>query len=113
MKKVLALVVLSVMFLGAVTPSYAGEVGAASNPTAKLGRGVLNIFDGLVEVPGTMIRDTKKENLAVGLTKGAVHGLANTCMRLLGGAYEIVTFPIPVPADYAQMMEDPKFLKSE
>ncbi|MBF0216832.1 MAG: exosortase system-associated protein, TIGR04073 family [Candidatus Omnitrophica bacterium] len=113
MKKVLALVVLAVMFLGSAVPSYAGELGAPSNPTAKLGRGILNIFDGLVEVPGTMIRDTKKDNLAVGMTKGIVHGMANTCMRLLGGAYEIVTFPVPVPANYAQMMEDPKFLKSE
>jgi putative exosortase-associated protein (TIGR04073 family) len=77
----------------------------------KLVRGVLNIADSVVEVPGTMMRKSHKEGIVSGMTLGMVDGIFNTAKRALAGVWEVVTFPIPIPENYEPILSDPEFLK--
>lgn len=107
MKAVAIMLILVLAFSGT---AFAAETVAENNPMTKLGRGVLNIFDAVVEIPGTMIRDTEADGIASGVTKGTVMGVINTVVRALVGVYEVATFPVPIPEGYGPILDDPKFL---
>ncbi len=110
MKKIFVMmVVCTLMFSGVAIAQDAED----NSPITKLGRGVVNILDALVEIPGTMMRESEAEGVATGLTKGTVMGIVNTVVRALAGAYEVATFPVPVPQGYEPIMDDPKFLAKE
>jgi len=112
MKKILTVALaLSLVFASASVAQTTGTTD--DNAMTKLGRGLLNILDAIVEVPGTMMRETEAEGAATGMTKGVVVGVVNTLIRALVGAYEVATFPVPVPEGYAPIMDDPKFLSTE
>lgn len=106
------LVVICFLFSGlaAAQPPSAEVFAVESNPLEKLQRGVLNLADAVVEVPGTMLRKSKRENPAVGFTIGAVEGVMNTVKRALAGVWEIATFPIPIPENYEPILPEPEFL---
>jgi putative exosortase-associated protein (TIGR04073 family) len=78
--------------------------------TGKFTRGLSNLADSLVEVPGTMMRKSKSEGAAVGMTFGVFEGAYNTVKRALAGVWEVVTFPIPLPENYDPILPDPEFL---
>jgi putative exosortase-associated protein (TIGR04073 family) len=85
-----------------------------SGPMKKLGRGVLDIADAFVEIPGTMMRVGKEDGAAAGMTTGLVEGIFNTVKRALAGIWEVGTFIIPIPEKYEPIdLEDPKFLSTE
>lgn len=110
MKKIISIVlVLTVLCSGAAYAQSTTE----NNAMTKLGRGILNILDAIVEIPGTMIRESEAEGVATGVTKGTVVGVVNTVLRALVGVYEVATFPVPVPANYEPIMDDPKFLSAQ
>ena len=47
------------------------------------------------------------------LKRGVLKGVGMSCLRLGVGAYEIVTFPFPMPKDYAPILKDPEFMFEE
>jgi len=109
MKKVIAiLVVFGLMFSMAVT-SEAQDNG----PMPKLGRGLMNILDAVVEIPGTMLRTGEEKGAGAAFTEGLFMGVVNTVKRVVVGAYETVSFPIPVPADYEPILDEPQFLSTD
>jgi putative exosortase-associated protein (TIGR04073 family) len=77
---------------------------SAQNPGQKLGRGFANVTLGFVEIPATAAETARNEGPAMGATVGFLKGIGYSVVRTLAGAYELVTFPFPVPANYAPIM---------
>ena len=81
-------------------------------PIQKLSRGVLNIFDSVVEIPGTMMRMSEEKGAATGMFEGFFIGAVNTVIRAVVGVYEVGTFPFPIPAEYKPILDDPQFMST-
>ena len=71
----------------------------------KLGRGLTNLFTGVVEVPKNISREWRKTDPATGIIVGGVKGVGWAATRMAVGAFDTVTFPVPVPANYEPLME--------
>ena len=71
---------------------------------AKLGRGVSNLLGGWLEIPATMHAWYSKQDTAGSLIGGSVHGLLRGVARTAVGAFETVTFLLPIPRDYAPIL---------
>ena len=113
MKK--AITIMLVLAVAFSATAYAQRTSTAPENTAitKLGRGLLNIADAVVEIPGTMIRENAENGAASAWTNGVFQGIVNTVKRAAVGVYEVASFPIPAPADYAPILDDPQFLSAE
>jgi len=70
---------------------------SAGNPIRKISRGIANIGFGGLELPIQVYDVTKEEGGISGATYGVVKGVAYTVARILVGATEVVTFPMPLP----------------
>lgn len=75
----------------------------------KLGRGVSNILLGWVEIPRNIAKGWRQSDPFTGTITGTLKGFVWTVARTLGGAYEVISFPFPVPNDYQPIME-PEFI---
>ena len=84
----------------------------SADPLRKLGRGVVNILTGIVEIPKKVYLVSKQENALMGMTWGLLNGTAVGLLRTVTGVYEMLTFPIPVPAEYEPMIH-PEFVFEE
>jgi len=78
----------------------------------KLGRGIVNLFTGVVEIPKSMAREWERTDPITGITVGFVKGLGWGWTRTIAGAYEILTFPFPAPPGYVPLME-PEFVLTD
>ena len=109
MKKVMTIMLVLAVAFSAT--AYAQSSSMTENTAmTKLGRGLLNIADAVVEIPGTMMRDNAENGAASAWTNGVFQGVVNTVKRAAVGVYEVASFPIPAPADYAPILDDPQFL---
>ena len=103
LKRISMITLVLIVSLLWVTPSF------AQDQITKLARGVGNLLTGVLEVPVQIMRETKNygdfRGLFVGLFKGVFLGVKRTLI----GAYEIVSFPFPIPKDYKPLME-PEFV---
>ena len=106
MKKVLVIGVALLVILSVATASY------AQDPAKKLGRGIANILTGWVELPKNIYDTSVEENPLAGLTIGTAKGVGMTIVRTGAGVYETLTFPFPLPEDYAPVLE-PEYVFSE
>ena len=70
----------------------------------KLGRGIVNVVTGWVEIPKRVHETSQTSGALKGLTWGLARGLGYGFIRTAGGAYETVTFPFPAPRDYRPVM---------
>ncbi len=70
----------------------------------KLGRGLSNVAWGWLEVPLNMETRYRASDTATSLTTGALYGAFNAVGRTLIGAFETVTFFLPVPERYAPIL---------
>lgn len=111
MKKVTAIMLIFVLMFAAT--SFAQDTTGENTAMTKLGRGFLNILDAVTEIPGTMMRKSSTDGVGTGLTVGLLEGVVNTVKRAVVGVYEVASFPIPVPADYEPILDDPQFLTVE
>jgi len=97
MKKFLS--VLLIFTIVCIAPAaYAQDAGT------KLLRGAVNALTGSLELPFTVFKVSKNEGYPRGLTYGLGKGLVNGLHRTIVGIYEVVTFPIPIPADYESIL---------
>ena len=99
-----ALVLLLVLSLAPV-PALAETEHTAAR---KFGRGASGIVLGVLELPGNMVKMTREDGYAKGLTLGFAMGLGMFVVRELVGVYEFLTCPFPVPADFEPIL-DPEF----
>ncbi len=85
-------------------PLSAGQ--AADNPSVfsrigtKLLRGAANFATGWVEMPKQIYLVGQQEGWVTGAIRGPIDGLGWFVARTLGGAYEVLTFPVPIPLEY-------------
>lgn len=78
----------------------------------KLGRGALNILTGWLEIPKRIAQVWRDTDPVTGAVVGFFEGLGWGVARTATGFYDVVTFPIPVPANYEPLME-PEFVMPE
>ena len=83
----------------------------AENMLRKLGRGLANVATGAIEIPKAVQETFYEEGPVAAVSWGLMDGVYKFFARTLVGVYEVVTFPIPFPADYAPIVE-PEFLFS-
>ena len=95
---------MSVAIIFASLMSLSGPAWA-QDPIHKLGRGATNILTGWLEIPKNFSQGKEEENPFVGMLWGVVKGTGLGLTRMVVGAYETVTFPIPYPAAYASPYE--------
>lgn len=107
--KGLRTVIIGILIIGLLAmaaPAYAQNAGK------KLGRGFVNAVTGWLEIPYKIHEQTVEHNILVGLTWGVIKGAGYTVARTVTGAYEIATFPFPIPADYEPIMQ-PEYVFSQ
>ena len=78
----------------------------------KLGRGVVNVLTGWLEIPYYMAEEWKRTDPFTGIVVGGIKGIAWGWARTCTGFFDIVSFPFPIPKDYEPLME-PEFLLPE
>lgn len=79
--------------------------------TTKLGRGVVNIFCGWLEIPNQVRISVKETDPVSGLVIGLFRGTAWTIARAGVGVFEVVTFPAPVPKEYKPVLKPAYIVK--
>jgi putative exosortase-associated protein (TIGR04073 family) len=77
----------------------------AQDPIHKAGRGAVNVLTGWIEVPKNFSLGVQEDNPVLGAAWGLLKGLGLTATRLVIGAYEAVTCPLPYPRGYASPYE--------
>ena len=81
------------------------EPAWAQDPIHKMGRGVVNILTGWIELPKQIHLGSQEENPIVGLGRGLFRGASLTVIRAGVGIFEALTFPLPYPKAYASPYE--------
>ena len=71
----------------------------------KLGRGAVNVVTGWVEIPKRIYETSIMQGTAAGWTWGLLRGVGHGFVRTAAGVYEVVTFPVPQPPDYAPVIQ--------
>ena len=108
------IMVTAVAVLAAGRPAFAddGTQDTGRLVATKFFRGIVNAVTGWMEIPKQMIQTSNQEGAAKGLSWGFVKGIGWAVGRSVIGAYEIITFPFPVPEDYKPMLQ-PEYVLSD
>jgi putative exosortase-associated protein (TIGR04073 family) len=77
----------------------------AQDPIHKMGRGVVNVLTGWIELPKQIQLGTLEHNPVAGAGWGLLKGVGLTVLRMGVGVYEAVTFPLPYPRQFASPYE--------
>ncbi|MDD5449262.1 MAG: exosortase system-associated protein, TIGR04073 family [Candidatus Omnitrophica bacterium] len=102
------IVIISIFFiLNIASVCYAQDAGK------KLGRGLVNILTGWLELPKNIYETSAKSNPLAGITIGLAKGLGMTVVRTGAGIYETATFPLALPQDYKPILEPEYVLNKE
>ncbi len=70
----------------------------------KLVRGAANFATGWVELPKQIYLVGHNEGWVTGALRGPIDGLGMFIGRTVAGAYEVLTFPLPIPPHYQPML---------
>jgi len=73
----------------------------AQDPIHKMGRGVVNVLTCWIELPRKVSQGWEEKDPLLGVGAGLVRGSGLAVARLALGAYEAVSFLIPLPQGYA------------
>jgi len=91
----------------AVAQAEDAQAEGASVPArigTKLIRGVTNMVTGVGEIPKQIYLIGHKEGWVQGVFRGPLEGIGMCIARTVAGAYEVATFPIPLPPSYQPML---------
>jgi putative exosortase-associated protein (TIGR04073 family) len=84
------------------------EIQGVGTPQRKLQRGFLNVALSPIEISHELSQEVKNDTLPpswiAGLGRGSIYAVG----RALTGIYEMLTFPIPCPANYKPVLQ-PEF----
>jgi putative exosortase-associated protein (TIGR04073 family) len=113
-KYVVSIMAIGIVFavvLNVAAPCFAqGDV--IEKMGKKLGRGIVNIATGWVEIPKNIYDTTIETNPFLGITFGTIKGAGMTVVRTGAGAYDVATFLFPLPKDYLPILK-PEFVFSK
>lgn len=96
---------LSVITLAILLLLNIASVSFAQDAGKKLGRGLVNILTGWVELPKNIYQTSVESNPFAGITIGLAKGLGMTVVRTGAGVYDTATFPFALPQDYKPILE--------
>ena len=82
------------------------SVAWAQDPIHKMGRGIVNVLTGWIEVPKQLHLGSQESNPITGIGAGLLKGAGLTVLRGGVGIFEALTFPIPYPKDFASPYEE-------
>lgn len=85
--------------------AHAQQQLRAGGAATKLGRGLVNIVSGWVEIPKRIYETSQDQGTAAGLTWGLIRGIVYGFVRTAAGFYEFFTFPVPQPPDYMPVIQ--------
>ena len=113
----LALTAVGPAFAERLRPAEAAPRASAQQDTGrlvmtKLFRGMVNAATGWMEIPKQMIQTSQSQGVGVGLSWGFAKGIGWAVGRSVIGAYEIITFPFPVPEEYKPVLQ-PEYVLSD
>jgi putative exosortase-associated protein (TIGR04073 family) len=100
-----------VVLLSAALPAYAQYTVEKKDfpgkrQLTKLARGLANIFSGWAEIPKEIYTQSKESETLGGIVfAGPVIGAGKALARTATGFFETVTFFLPIPEDYAPIIE--------
>lgn len=97
--KLLAFFIIVFCLFSELSPAW------AANPLTKLGRGITNIVFFWMEIPVNTQKAANRHGVASGFFEGIFTGLYYGTGRILTGAYDVVTFLIPLPSGYGALMK--------
>ena len=103
MKKITSVIIVIVLLLATAVSVQ------ADNALDKLGRGAANVVTSPFEISKNMGDAKTEDGIFASLTVGLFKGIFDFGKRAVVGVYEIVTFPIPIPADYKPILTDPEY----
>lgn len=81
------------------------QMGAAK-PIYKLGRGVEGLLTAPIEYFNEYVIAAEEKGPIVGVVASIFGGTAMTVKRVINGAYDILTFPLPYPKPYRILWRD-------
>lgn len=112
-------VVVALILVGAVGPVLAdnGRNRPVSQDTGrlvitKLFRGIANAATGWLEIPKQITLTQQTMGAGSAYTWGLLKGIGYALARSVTGAFEIATFPFPVPEGYVPVMH-PEYVLSD
>ena len=108
----IAAVLLVALMLVCVVPSGFAERETGALMVSKLFRGIANAATGWMEIFKQISITWDQSGPGTGLSWGLVKGVGYAVARSMAGAYEIVTFPLPVPEDYKPIIQ-PEYVLSD
>ena len=89
---------------------FTASAGYCETPAfRKFRRGFCNILTFHLELVHQMEKEGAIGGNGRAITVGVIKGIGMTAARILTGAYEVVTFPVPFPAEYKPILNDPEF----
>ncbi len=84
---------------------WAEEPGLAERIALKLVRGAANVSTGWAELPKQVTLIAREKGWLVGVTRGTLEGLGMVGARTIAGAYEVLSFPVPIPPQYQALLK--------
>jgi putative exosortase-associated protein (TIGR04073 family) len=78
----------------------------------KFFRGVSNAITGWIEIPKQLYLGTTQGPPVLGTLQGVFEGVGMSLVRTTAGLYDVATFPIPFPWDYAPLFK-PEYVWQE
>lgn len=86
------------------------QVSASNKAPQKLTRGAINLFSAPVEIPREVRAhwisgSEKTHHIIVWIFCGFVKGIAMTTARSGSGLWDILTFPVPIPAQFDSLIK--------
>ncbi len=111
-KIIAGVMIIGLLMAGMASPACAAQEETGSLVVSKLFRGIANAATGWMEIFKQSSLVWQESGPGIGLSWGVVKGLGYAIARSVGGAYEIVTFPVPIPEGYRTIMH-PEFVLSD
>ena len=90
------------------SPNEVARTDYGAGAGKKLGRGLANTAFGWLDIPKGIEKVGDENNFIAAATWGVIYGTGNAVVRTLAGVYEVVTFPIPAPANFEPLVK-PEF----
>lgn len=110
-KSVVVFLVIALAVAGAAGPAFA-EQDTGRLVVTKLFRGIANAATGWMEIPKQIMLVHQEMGGGAAFSWGLVKGIGYAIGRSVVGAYEIATFPLPVPEGYVPVMQ-PEYVLSD
>ena len=92
------------LILWSASPALGEEPSVPERIATKFTRGAANIATGWMEMPKQVYLVGRREGWVTGALRGPIDGLGMFIARTIAGAYEVLTFPLPLPPQYQPML---------